>query len=92
MARDRMFQAILPLRGKSSMLREAMMPALYKNNEIASLIVALGLGTKGEAVDGLRYGKVLVMPSLRSWVLRSNAEYGDTVSCHSQHLPASPET
>ncbi len=33
--------------------------ALYKNNEISSLIVALGLGVKGEATTAnLRYGKV----------------------------------
>ena len=36
--------------------------ALYKNNEISSLIVALGLDVKGVDISGLRYGKVL--PSL----------------------------
>ena len=58
MARDRVFQAILPLRGKILNVERSDDASLYKNNEIASLIVALGLGTKGEAVDGLRYGKV----------------------------------
>lgn len=32
--------------------------ALYKNNEISNLIVALGLGLKGEEMVNLRYGKV----------------------------------
>lgn len=31
---------------------------LYKNNEIANLIVGLGLGLKGEDAVNLRYGKV----------------------------------
>ncbi len=64
MARDRMFQAILPLRGKILNVERSDDASLYKNNEIASLIVALGLGIKGEAVDGLRYGKVLGQPAL----------------------------
>ncbi len=64
MARDRMFQAILPLRGKILNVERSDDASLYKNNEIASLIVALGLGIKGEAVDGLRYGKVLGHPAL----------------------------
>ena len=65
MARDRMFQAILPLRGKILNVERSDDASLYKNNEIASLIVALGLGIKGEAVDGLRYGKVSWSPSMR---------------------------
>ena len=62
MARDRVFQAILPLRGKILNVERSDDASLYKNNEIASLIVALGLGTKGESVEGLRYGKVRLCP------------------------------
>jgi DNA gyrase subunit B len=57
-ARDRAFQAVLPLRGKILNVERKDDAALYRNNEIASLIVALGLGVKGEANVNLRYGKV----------------------------------
>ena len=57
-ARDRAFQAVLPLRGKILNVERKDDAALYLNNEIASLIVALGLGLKGEANVNLRYGKV----------------------------------
>lgn len=40
-------QAILPLRGKILNVERKDDAALYKNQEIAALIVALGLGTKG---------------------------------------------
>jgi hypothetical protein len=42
-------QAILPLRGKILNVERKDDAALYKNQEIASLIVALGLGTRGSA-------------------------------------------
>ena len=56
-ARDRRFQAVLPLRGKILNVERNTDAAMYKNEEIAALIVALGLGLKGEAVPALRYGK-----------------------------------
>ena len=58
-ARDRHFQAILPLRGKILNVERKDDADIYKNTEIASLIVALGLGVKGnDKLSGLRYGKV----------------------------------
>jgi DNA gyrase subunit B len=61
-ARDRRFQAILPLRGKILNVERRDDAALYKNAEIADLIVALGLGVKGEAdLSALRYGKVILL-------------------------------
>ena len=60
-ARDRRFQAILPLRGKILNVERKDDASLYKNNEIADLIVALGLGVKGEAASALRYGKVILL-------------------------------
>ena len=68
-ARDRTFQAILPLRGKILNVERKDNASLYKNNEIADLIVALGLGVKGAAdsdggpdpLAGLRYGKVILL-------------------------------
>ena len=64
MARNRMFQAVLPLRGKILNVERTDDASLYKNKEIASLIVGLGLGLKGESLAGLRYGKVSRAPSL----------------------------
>lgn len=58
MARNRMFQAVLPLRGKILNVERRDDASLYKNKEIASLIIGLGLGLKGESLAGLRYGKV----------------------------------
>ena len=57
-ARDRRFQAVLPLRGKILNVERNTDAAMYKNEEIAALIVALGLGLKGDPVPALRYGKV----------------------------------
>ncbi len=57
-ARDRRFQAILPLRGKILNVEKKDDASLYKNNEISNLILGLGLGLKGEDVTNLRYGKV----------------------------------
>ncbi|EFN53908.1 hypothetical protein CHLNCDRAFT_48978 [Chlorella variabilis] len=56
-ARDRRYQAVLPLRGK--ILNDDS--KLYKNNEIANLIVGLGLGLKGEDAVNLRYGKIIIL-------------------------------
>ncbi|HBE50294.1 MAG TPA: intein-containing DNA gyrase subunit B, partial [Cyanobacteria bacterium UBA11369] len=61
--RDRRFQAILPLRGKILNIEKTDDAKIYKNNEIQSLITALGLGVKGEEFDasGLRYHRIVVM-------------------------------
>ena len=57
-ARDRRFQAVLPLRGKILNVERQDDASIYKNNEISNLIVGLGLGLKGEELSSLRYGKV----------------------------------
>jgi len=61
--RDRRFQAILPLRGKILNIEKTDDSKIYKNNEIQSLITALGLGIKGEEFDAeqLRYHRVVIM-------------------------------
>jgi len=60
--RDRHFQAILPLRGKILNTERARLDKILGNNEVKSLISALGTGI-GEAFDleGLRYGRVIIM-------------------------------
>jgi DNA gyrase subunit B len=50
-ARDRRTQAVLPLRGKILNAERKDDASLLKNNEVANLIVALGLGTKVCACD-----------------------------------------
>ena len=63
-ARNRRFQAILPLRGKILNAERKDDAALYKNTEISNMIIALGLGVKGEEELPLRYGKVTMLACL----------------------------
>ncbi len=60
--RDRHFQAILPLRGKILNTERARMDRILDNNEIKSLISALGTGISEDfQVDRLRYERVIIM-------------------------------
>lgn len=60
--RDRRFQAILPLRGKILNVEKARLHKILDNNEIRSMVTALGINI-GEDLDieKLRYYKVIIM-------------------------------
>ncbi|GIV60111.1 MAG: hypothetical protein KatS3mg043_1200 [Rhodothermaceae bacterium] len=64
-ARDRHFQAILPLRGKILNVEKARLDKVLANEEIKNIVTALGTGlaTTSEDFDlaGLRYHKIILM-------------------------------
>jgi DNA gyrase subunit B len=60
--RDREFQAILPLRGKVINVEKARMHKILENNEIGTLITAIGTGLGEEFnIEKIRYHKIILM-------------------------------
>jgi DNA gyrase subunit B len=65
--RDRKFQAILPIRGKLINVEKARLDKVLQNNEIRTMITAVGTGIgdgEGEGafdLEGLRYHKIIIM-------------------------------
>ena len=74
MGRDRRYQAILPLRGKILNVFKARLDKVFSNEQIGTIITALGAGVSGTGGDDengeedsgfslekLRYGKIIIM-------------------------------
>jgi DNA gyrase subunit B len=66
--RDRVFQAILPLRGKILNVEKALEHKIYENEEIKNMFTALGVsieenddGDRILNIDKLRYHKIIIM-------------------------------
>ena len=65
--RDRLFQAILPLRGKILNVEKAMQHKVFENEEIKNIFTALGvtIGTEEDSralnLSKLRYHKIVIM-------------------------------
>ncbi len=65
--RDRRFQAILPIRGKLINVEKARLDKVLQNNEIRTMITAIGTGIgdgEGEGafnLEKLRYHKIIIM-------------------------------
>jgi DNA gyrase subunit B len=61
-ARDREFQAILPIRGKILNVERARIDRMLKNEEIQALITAIGAGIAEEFnLEGVRYHKIVLL-------------------------------
>ena len=66
-ARNKTYQAVLPVRGKILNVEKAPLEKIMKNEEIRSMITAFGLevdvkkGTLTFSKSGLRYGKIIIM-------------------------------
>ena len=60
-ARDRMFQAILPLRGKILNTWEIESAQVLASNEVHDISVAMGIDPGSDDLTNLRYGKVCIL-------------------------------
>lgn len=60
-ARDREYQAIMPLRGKILNTWEVDSNQILASQEVHDIAVALGVDPNSEDLEGLRYGKICIL-------------------------------
>lgn len=60
-ARNRVFQAVMPLRGKILNTWEVDSSTILSSQEIHDISVAIGVDPATAAFDGLRYGKICIL-------------------------------
>ena len=60
-ARDREFQAVMPLRGKILNTWEVQSDEILASQEVHDIAVALGVDPSSSDLNGLRYGKVCIL-------------------------------
>jgi len=60
-ARDRDFQAVMPLRGKILNTWEVAAAELLASQELHDIAVAIGVDPGASSLEGLRYGKICVL-------------------------------
>ncbi|KEY90515.1 DNA topoisomerase 4 subunit B [Candidatus Photodesmus katoptron] len=60
-ARDREFQAVMPLRGKILNTWEISSNQLFTSQEVLDISIALGISPDSDNLNGLRYGKICIL-------------------------------
>ncbi len=60
-ARNREYQAILPLRGKILNTWEVDSDAVLSSQEVHDISVAIGVDPGSDSISGLRYGKIVIL-------------------------------
>ncbi len=60
-ARNREYQAILPLRGKILNTWEVESEAVLGSQEVHDISVAIGVDPGSDSISGLRYGKIIIL-------------------------------
>ena len=60
-ARDRNFQAVMPLRGKILNTWEVASEAILASKEIHDIATAIGVDPASDDLDGLRYGRICIL-------------------------------
>lgn len=60
-ARDRKFQAIMPIRGKIRNTWEVPTEEIFESQEVSNIATAVGMDPNSEDMTGLRYNKVCVL-------------------------------